>query len=100
MEIVTRWQDPIIEKLKEENELLKRYIKIKDEWCKRIWEIGCDYDGYSKVKDLKDVIDELVEYSNKARACDDWSVAYINYTDGEEIKENILMERIDELKEV
>lgn len=40
-----------------------------DEWLQMIWGIGCDYDGYSSSNDLKDLIDELVEMSKKAREC-------------------------------
>ena len=40
-----------------------------DEWLELIWQIGYDYDGYHKAEDLKDIIDELVEISKKARAC-------------------------------
>ena len=32
-----------------------------------IWAIGCDYDGYETVEGLKSLVDELVEYANKAR---------------------------------
>lgn len=81
--------------LKEEIKKLKRQILIKDKWCYLIWAIGCDYDGYNDVKNLKDVIDELVDYSNKAVVCDDTSVCYIGEKDGREIKENILMEEIE-----
>ena len=40
-----------------------------DEWLRDIWIIGCDYDGYNSAKDLKELIDELVEMSQKARKC-------------------------------
>lgn len=40
-----------------------------DEWLFDIWAIGCDYDGYNDVKNLKELIDELVEMSQKARDC-------------------------------
>lgn len=40
-----------------------------DEWLFHIWAIGCDYDGYNDVKNLKELIDELVEMSQKARDC-------------------------------
>lgn len=86
--------DKEIEKDKE-IERLKRQIKIKDEWCHRIWEVGYDYDGYENdLEGLKGIVDELVAYSNYAIKCDDKTVAYISYENGKEIKENILMERI------
>ena len=31
--------------------------------------IACDYDGYNTVEGLKSLIDEIVEYVNKARVC-------------------------------
>lgn len=90
----------LVLKQKEEIDKLKRQIKIKDEWCDRIWEVGTDYDGYGdNLEGLKGIVDELIEYSNKAKKCDDKSVAYIGWKDGKEIKENILMEMIESDKE-
>ena len=40
-----------------------------DEWLWDIWAIGCDYDGCNTVEELKKLIDELVEMSQKAREC-------------------------------
>lgn len=40
-----------------------------DEWLQFIWDIGCDYDGYSDAKNLKQLIDELVDASIQAREC-------------------------------
>lgn len=40
-----------------------------DEYLYNIWAIGVDYDGYSKAEDLKNLIDELVDMSKKARKC-------------------------------
>ena len=40
-----------------------------DEWLDLIWAIGFDYDGYHKAEDLKELIDELVDMSKKARKC-------------------------------
>ena len=34
-----------------------------DEWLQFMWEIGCDYDGYNDVNNLKQLIDELVDAS-------------------------------------
>lgn len=96
-------EDRLREKLlnkDKEIERLKRQIKIKDEWCDRIWEIGTDYDGYgNNLEELKKLVDELIEYSNKAKKCDDKSVAYISYENGKKIKENILMEELGSEKE-
>lgn len=51
-------QEIIIKDCKEIEEL-KRKIAIKDKWCQLIWDIGCDYDGYNDVDNLKKIIDEL-----------------------------------------
>lgn len=40
-----------------------------DEWLFMIWMVGVDYDGSSTATELKDLIDELVEMSQKARDC-------------------------------
>ena len=72
---------------------LERQIKIKDAWCQMIRDIGFDYDGYEDVKNLKDVIDELVDFSNKAIESDDKTAVYFHHDFNENlIKENILEE--------
>lgn len=40
-----------------------------DEWLESIWQVGCDYDGCHSAEDLKSLIDELIEMSQKARDC-------------------------------
>ena len=40
-----------------------------DEWLFDIWAIGCDYDGCGTVEGFKNLVDELVEMSKKAREC-------------------------------
>lgn len=40
-----------------------------DEWLQFIWDIGCDYDGYSDANNLKQLIDELVDASIQAKEC-------------------------------
>lgn len=40
-----------------------------DEWLFDIWAIGCDYDGCYSAEELKQLIDELVGMSGKARDC-------------------------------
>lgn len=40
-----------------------------DEWLSMIWMVGVDYDGCSTAAELKHLIDELVEMSQKARDC-------------------------------
>ena len=72
---------------------LERQVKIKDEWCQLIIDLGFDYDGCNTVESLKDLIDELVDYARKAIICDDVSVAYVGADDK---KSNILLENIKE----
>lgn len=40
-----------------------------DEWLFHLWAVGCDYDGRSSVEELKQLIDELIAMSQKAREC-------------------------------
>ena len=40
-----------------------------DEWLRQIWAVGADYDGCYSINSLKELIDELVSMSQKARAC-------------------------------
>lgn len=88
------------EKLKEKIKDLERQIKIKDAWCSMIWAIGYDYDGYKTAKSLMELIDELVDYSNKAIACDDKSVVYHRYdSKDQETKVNILLEEVSDENE-
>ena len=60
---------------------LERQIKIKDEWCQLIIDLGSDYDGCNTVESLKGLIDELVDYAHKAIVCDDVSVVYVGADD-------------------
>lgn len=70
---------------------LERQVKIKDEWCQLIIDLGFDYDGLNTVESLKGLIDELVDYAHKAIICDDVSVVYVGADDK---KSNILLEDI------
>ena len=82
-------------KQKERIRELERQIKIKDNWCYMIYAIGFDYDGYNDAKNLKGIIDELVDYANKAMECDDKSPVYSSLdSKGNETKENILFEEV------
>ena len=74
---------------------LQRQIKIKDNYFDMIYFVGADYDGYEKAKDLKSVIDDLVDYAIKGKNNDDKSQMYIN---GSGKPENILFEEIKESK--
>lgn len=79
---------------------LKRQIKIKDNWCRLIYDIGYDYDGFrNDIEGLRGIVDELVRYSVGALKSDDKTVVYVGEENGVEIKENILMERIEGDKE-
>ena len=41
-----------------------------DEWLELIWMVGVDYDGYENdIKGLRDLVDELVDMSKRAREC-------------------------------
>ena len=77
-----------IEQMLKNNDLLDRQIKIKDEYANLIWAIGHDYDGCESPKELKRLIDGLIDYSKKAKSCDDTTPIYgaVNR------KYNILME--------
>lgn len=86
--------ETVVKKQEKRIKELERQIKIKDAYCQCIWAIGCDYDGYREAEDLKDIIDELVDYSNKARANDDKSVMSIGWEGNEKIGYNILLEEI------
>ena len=72
---------------------LQRQIKIKDNYFDMIYFVGADYDGYEKAKDLKSVIDDLVDYAIKGKNNDDKSQMYMN---GNGKPENILFEEIKE----
>lgn len=72
---------------------LERQIKIKDEWCQLIIDLGFGYDGCNTVESLKSLIDELVDYAHKAISCDDVSVVYVGANNK---KSNILLENIKE----
>ena len=72
---------------------LQRQIKIKDNYFDMIYFVGADYDGYEKAKDLKSVVDDLVDYAIKGKNNDDKSQMYMN---GNGKPENILFEEIKE----
>lgn len=75
---------------------LERQIKIKDNYCEMIHDIGFDYDGFYTVSGLKDLVDELVGFAKKAIKNDDKSVAYWSLEGGKEYNLNILEERLGE----
>lgn len=57
--------DAIIELPVEEADIneLKRYVADLNNRRHLIWAIGCDYDGCNTVNSLKELIDELVSYT-------------------------------------
>lgn len=71
----------------------ERQIKIKDKYLEMIIGIGCDYDGYNDVKNLKDIIDELVDLAKKGIANDDKTPFYVSSSCEKPM--NILFEEID-----
>ena len=73
----------------------KRKNKIKNEYLKLLVDIGYDYDGLSKPKDLKGLIDELVGIAVKAIQNDDKTAIYNDGIKGMTPK-NILLENVKE----
>ena len=71
---------------------LKRKIEIKDSYCRVIQIIGYDADDCNDVDGCKDIIDELVELSDKALKNDDESIMFVD--DENNTVKNILMEEI------
>ena len=75
---------------------IKRQNDIKDEYLKNIVGIGFDYDGLDgSIEGLKNVVDELVDYAEKALKNDDSSIIYEG---GNGRKFNILREEVKEQK--
>ena len=70
---------------------LQRLIKIKNNYAQLIVDVGFDYDGFNDRDDLKDLIDELVNYAKDILNNNDKKVIYI---DGNNKKYNILHEEI------
>lgn len=71
----------------------ERQIRIKDKYLEMIIDIGCDYDGYNDVKNLKDIIDELVDLAAKGLRNDDQTPFYVSSSCDKPM--NILLEEID-----
>ena len=74
----------------------KRQLKIKNEYLQLISDIAYDYDGLNTVESLKQLIDELVDYANKAYKNDDKSIAYFGSGKNGGRIFNILHEEIKE----
>lgn len=71
----------------------KKKIELKDEYAQLMIDLAIDYDGETKAKNLKYLIDDLVKYAKTIVNNDDKLVVYIDYKDrkynifGEEIKD-------------
>lgn len=73
-------------------EFILRCLQIKNEYLSLIYMIGTDYDGLEESNSLKGLIDELIDYANKARRNEDTTAEYIR---GHGKKLNILREPLD-----
>jgi hypothetical protein len=80
-------------------EELERQVKIKDEYCQLLIDIGIDYDGYREAKSLMGLIDELMSYARYAIDNDDKRAIYDSCRGGEWIKTNILHEKVEEIED-
>ena len=76
--------------MKMSNDKLERQIKIKNKYFQMIIDYGFDYDGFNDVSNLKQLIDDIVEFSRAGLDCNDKKVVYIN----SEKKYNILHEEL------
>lgn len=61
---------------------LKRQIKIKNKYAQMILDLATGYDGYTKEKDLKRLIDEISELALLLIQCDDKKIIYISGNKG------------------
>lgn len=75
----------IIDNLEKENEQLQsqlqekeKIIIIMEKYFELICDLGFDYDGCNKVESLKNLIDELVHYSNLGRVANTTEEIYMN----------------------
>ena len=66
-------------------------IKVKDEYLNLICDIVYDYDGCNTIDSLKELIDEIVEYANKAINC---RIDTVEFLGGNGKQYNILHEEI------
>ena len=80
-----------IMKIADERDELRRKIEVKDQYLELITDIGFDYDGCESPNHLKELIDELVGYANKAIDC---RTDTVEFTGAGGTKFNILHEEI------
>lgn len=64
-----------------------------DEWMELIRDIGFDYDGCNSVESLKELVDELVEMSQKARECLRNGKIFYNEEEEEKSREEAIAEK-------
>ena len=57
---------------------LKRQIETKDKYAQMILDLATGYDGCTKEKDLKRLIDEISELALLLIQCDDKKIIYIS----------------------
>lgn len=77
---------------------IKRQLKIKNEYLKTIYAIGCDYDGCNQVNSLKEVINTLCNYAIMALKNDDKTIFFGGKIGDFDMgtPRNILMEEIQQ----
>ena len=61
---------------------LKKQIKIKNKYAQMILDLAIGYDGYTKEKELKRLIDEISELALLLIQCDDKKIIYISGNKG------------------
>lgn len=61
---------------------LKRQIETKDKYAQMILDLATGYDGYTKEKELKRLIDEISELALLLIQCDDKKIIYISGNKG------------------
>jgi hypothetical protein len=64
-----------------------------DEWLELIWQVGVDYDGCNSVESLKELIDEFIEMSQKARYCLEDGRLFEDKEESKRSREEAVMER-------
>lgn len=64
-----------------------------DEWLELIWQVGVDYDGCNSIESLKELIDELIEMSQKARYCLEDGKLFEDKEESQSSREEAIMER-------
>lgn len=89
MKVSTKKQQRLEEKDKKIDSLNEQ-VQIMEKYFELIVDLGYDYDGFSKEKDLKSLIDELCRLASLGRACNATDCIYENNNK----KYNILHEEL------